>query len=609
MDTKQHLWGMLTLMLCLVSVPALAQVGIFTDTVDWSGNPDTTANPVHAEGSATESGGDYSLLGNGDDFYGNYDEGFYIYKMQTGSYSLSGEVDWLDPGADQWSKVGLMIREEPTNSQSRYYGVILRGGGGGANIADRIDFQFRSTTGGSTTTGEITDPDGQSIRGPIYLRVSRAVDRNMFVAEYSLDGSEWYVGHSTSFEMADNAAYGLAVTSHTTDDYIVEGLVVDVNEGPPEFILAERRISPGIFETQSTQDVTISIYNPGTASLDVAVTEIFPDGWTGSDASNGGTVSGNTITWDYSAPSGSSTITYRVATPENPTSSGSISGTAGAGNPITGFTTILYNFPKMKENMIEAPSIDREITLDGVMAAGEWDGAATIYLDGADQDPPGTWVSGGIDGPYPAEDYNATAYIFHTSQYIHVAVDVVDADIDPWPNYGNSEGNQNVWRWDSVELYLDGNLSRRNGSKDDNRLGPQMTVSANGAGRGGSEIAENSEDPPTQIIDVEGKSAHSENGTYWNYGASIRDDNSGYIVEYRLNKSLMLDPPDREYVGFDILMNGSDGGGNDNTDREHKWGWFMMKEDGTIGEYWNDEAGWGLLRLVGNTDVSEWALF
>src|SRR5690606_11357771 len=131
--------------------------------------------------------------------------------------------------------------------------------------------------------------------------------------------------------------YGLAVTSHTTDDYIVEGLVVDVNEGPPEFILAERRISPGIFETQSTQDVTISIYNPGTASLDVAVTEIFPDGWTGSDASNGGTVSGNTITWDYSAPSGSSTITYRVATPENPTSSGSISGTAGAGNPITGF--------------------------------------------------------------------------------------------------------------------------------------------------------------------------------------------------------------------------------------------------------------------------------
>ena len=29
----------------------------------------------------------------------------------------------------------------------------------------------------------------------------------------------------------------------TTNDYIVEGLVVDVNEGPPEFILAERRIS------------------------------------------------------------------------------------------------------------------------------------------------------------------------------------------------------------------------------------------------------------------------------------------------------------------------------------------------------------------------------
>ena len=139
-----------------------------------------------------------------------------------------------------------------------------------------------------------------------------------------------------------------------------------MNEGPPEFILAERG-SVRVSLRLNPPDVTISIYNLELPALNVAVTEILPDGWTGSDASNGGTVSGNTITWDYSAPSGSSTITYRVATPENPTSSGSISGTAGAGNPITGFTTILYNFPKMKENMIEAPSIDREIT-DGVMA-------------------------------------------------------------------------------------------------------------------------------------------------------------------------------------------------------------------------------------------------
>ncbi len=57
------------------------------------------------------------------------DEAFYLYTEKTGSWSLSGKLQWCSPGGgDVWAKVALMIRDEGEAPDSKYYSLMLCSG-------------------------------------------------------------------------------------------------------------------------------------------------------------------------------------------------------------------------------------------------------------------------------------------------------------------------------------------------------------------------------------------------------------------------------------------------------------------------------------------------
>ena len=93
--------------LCL-SIPAFSAAGIFDKTADWKTGDTKAAGSVTATG--TGDAAVYTIKGNGDDIWNNADEGFFAYTSQTGSFSIQAKLKWVTPGANQWSKMGLMIQ-------------------------------------------------------------------------------------------------------------------------------------------------------------------------------------------------------------------------------------------------------------------------------------------------------------------------------------------------------------------------------------------------------------------------------------------------------------------------------------------------------------------
>lgn len=96
---------------------ALAQYGIFDQTADWE-----LRGAQKIPGSVSFSDNTYTMKGNGDDIWDNSDEGFFVYTEKTGSWALSGKVQWNDRGGDnEWAKIGVMLRENGDSATSRHY--------------------------------------------------------------------------------------------------------------------------------------------------------------------------------------------------------------------------------------------------------------------------------------------------------------------------------------------------------------------------------------------------------------------------------------------------------------------------------------------------------
>ncbi len=571
------------LMVGLCVAPVYAQ-GIFDSVVDWELTYDDN---VKTEGSVEHSDGVYLLLGNGDDVWGEADEGFYVYTEETGSFSISAGVIWFDPGSNEWSKVGVMIREKPELPGSKTYYSLLRGN----ELGDQADAAWRNSEGGASSSTQMfedgDDPLMAGSDGFLYLRVSRVVEKDLFFTEWSHDGENWNFGHNMTLEMDDTAGYGLFITSHTNDDYLVEAEAHDVTIEPFSAILGTRSLSSSIYVSDDEIDVTIELFNPGDSTQNVTVTETVPDGFTILEVNDDGNQSGQEITWNIPVEPGDETsVSYKVQSPSEFEGKGQISGDVD-GIGTFGASTISGIIPLALEHKKEVPFINRSIELDGVLGEDEWDGANTFSFDVTDGDnPPGVVQNAGS-----LSSHDMTVHLFHNNDYIFCALDVTDPVLD-----FESAEDGGLWNNDSVELYLDGNMSRLS-TKEGNQYGPQMTVAGDGRFALGN-------DPPTPIELPDG-GHYSEDGSYWNYGASVRDDESGYAVEYQLDKSMMLDPPDIKIVGFDILVNDASNTGS----RTGKWGWFNIGEDGEVDEFWNNETGWGLIELMEGTSVPDWSMF
>ncbi len=370
------------------------------------------------------------------------------------------------------------------------------------------------------------------------------------------------------------------------------------------FCLAVRSFSDDatIYQGDSaTLGIELSLTMKGETDT-VTVLETLPEGWSASDISNGGTVADGVISWEVEVASDAAVnLTYNAVSPSEITLAPVWSGTVD-GESIFGVNTPLYFSQYVKDTMVEAPFLSNTVTLDGIISDGEYQDANVYSFNHDTSDgntAPGVHISG---VEYPADEENVSFYVFHDTDYLYVSLDVTD------PNLSFEYPDASFWNADSTELYFDGNLSR-SASIESNNLGCQLTVVGDGR------IAASNNKYFPEMLDAPGGGKYMENGRdgedliiYWAVGAKVKDDNSGFVVEYRVIKDAILDPASRTQIGFDIMMNSSDA---DNPGvRTGKWGWHSSEANGNVFEPYNNESGWTILNLLdGGTAVQDWSLF
>ncbi len=318
-----------------------AAVGEFDQSADWGSKnfpPQLGANKV--AGSVSYSSDVYTIAGNGDDIGEANDEGFFAYKELAGSQQMTARVTWIDTNDSEWSKAGIMMRENGADPSSRHYWVMLRG----MAYGDQIGPQWRSTQGGNSDWSEIRpldNPDGHITadeNASIWFRLTRIVEVGMVMTEWSYDGVEWNSGHAMNLDFPDSIAWGIAITNHQDNDGLAVAEFSNISFSKPSVVAASRTIdgpvyfkSPSLFKVGDEFTVTINLVCTSNNDMTTDISEIVPLGWDVSDISDGGTESNGVISWTglTVAPGSDYSVSYKLTAPADAASTVSISGTVG----------------------------------------------------------------------------------------------------------------------------------------------------------------------------------------------------------------------------------------------------------------------------------------
>jgi hypothetical protein len=551
--------------------PLSSPIGIFDQYADWY-----LFGYEKEFGSASFDGTTYNLQGNGNDIYLDEDEGYFLYTERTGNWNIQSKVQWIDPGDNSGAKLGVMVRENGQDPESKHQTVVLLGDN------SRSSTQYRTVHG--KTTGDLSHNVFDEGNG-IYYRVTRVDELDVCFSEISADGINWSFGTSTNIDMESTAAYGLVITNHNDNTLLASGSADDVIIEPLDRVVAKRTLDMDSIVDGDVLRVTIEVFSPF-SNQTIEIHETVPQDLMIISVENGGIISDNTITWNNADISmGTSTLVYYV---ESPISNEKICW-EGTVNELPIFGDDSVSLPQ--NFVVYSPKVNNTITLDGIIDPNEWSGAYIVNFDCVDTNVPGVIVEGSL---HPHEESNTTLYTLHSDDYIYFALDVVDFTPD-------FESGTDGWVNDSAELMLDGNFSQHF-RYENNYYGFQAAVLGNGVSTFGF-------DDPTPLTDDNGVSYYSIDGRYWNYGARAKPDGTGYTVEFQVTKREILSPLDRKRVAFDIGINSGNGTGV----REYKYALNMTDMYGTVREYWNDETGWVELQLLDSTigsrpeafDVSE----
>jgi hypothetical protein len=159
---------------------------------------DQDIGAVGVAGSASDSGGTFTILGAGADIWGAADAFHFAYQSLTGDGSIVAHVTGLG-ATNTWAKAGVMIRET-LNANSTFADAIVTSANGTA-------FQRRTSTGGTATTTA-----GPAATVPYWVRIERV--GNTFTGSVSTNGTTWTAIGTETIPMAATVFIGLAVTSH-----------------------------------------------------------------------------------------------------------------------------------------------------------------------------------------------------------------------------------------------------------------------------------------------------------------------------------------------------------------------------------------------------------
>lgn len=155
---------------------------------------------VGKAGSATFSGGTFTLQGAGADIWGPIDGFQYVYRGLTGDGRIVARVQSLQ-NTHVYAKAGVMFRES-LSASSRHALLDVRPTGD-------LEYLTRLTTGGNTEVyGSGRAPF------PAWLRITRT--GNTFTAESSPDGAAWTFIGTVVVQMPPTLYVGILVSSHDT---------------------------------------------------------------------------------------------------------------------------------------------------------------------------------------------------------------------------------------------------------------------------------------------------------------------------------------------------------------------------------------------------------
>lgn len=170
--------------------------------VPWFGQPSwssTDIGAVGAAGSASFSGGVYTLNGAGIDIGGYNDACHYMYSSLSGNGTIVARIASLS--GDEYTKVGVMVRESFASGSKNAFAGAVAGHGMAAQ--------------GRPIANDSTDFfSGSSVSLPYWVRLTRS--GNSFTAFDSPDGATWTQINSTiTVSMATAVYIGIVVNSHS----------------------------------------------------------------------------------------------------------------------------------------------------------------------------------------------------------------------------------------------------------------------------------------------------------------------------------------------------------------------------------------------------------
>lgn len=166
------------------------------------GTPATWASQdigsVGIPGSASGSGGAFTLSASGADIWNSADGFHFVFRPLEGDGEIVARVASLD-GSHHWAKAGVMIRETLTAGSRHAYMLV--------SSARGLAFQRRVSTGALST-----HTDAGAGAAPAWVRLVRS--GSTFHAYRSSDGASWALAGSQTISMGAAVYVGLALTSH-----------------------------------------------------------------------------------------------------------------------------------------------------------------------------------------------------------------------------------------------------------------------------------------------------------------------------------------------------------------------------------------------------------
>ena len=141
-------------------------------------------------GSASYSGGVFTVNGSGADIWAGTDQFNYVSQSLTGAGTIVARVT-SQSNTDPWAKSGIMIKQSTTSGSN--YALLAVTPGNGITFQD----DFNSSVSGGTYTF------------PAWLKLSRS--GNTITAYTSPDGSTWTEVGTTTISLTDPVTVGLVV--------------------------------------------------------------------------------------------------------------------------------------------------------------------------------------------------------------------------------------------------------------------------------------------------------------------------------------------------------------------------------------------------------------